>query len=130
MTSPSSFLSRRLGEFEEDVWLVTHDPAVMTRVDDRNVARTELHLGPVVHTDALAAGDEDLDVTSLAALSADGRLDVRRPTPTRLESLPCEGQAANRHRIDLCLLRCSCRVGGVEALSFEPGHLNLLSWWE
>jgi hypothetical protein len=32
---------------------------------------------PVVHTDALAARDKDLDVTSLAALSADGWLDVR-----------------------------------------------------
>src|ERR671936_3072128 len=96
-----SFLPRRLGELEEDVRLVTHDPAVMTRVDDRDVARTKLHLGPVVHPDALAAGDEDLDVTSLAALSADGWLDVRRPSPTRLEGLPCEGQAADRQGVDL-----------------------------
>ena len=72
-----SFLSRHLGEFEEDVRLVAHDPPVMTRVDDRDVARAKLHLGPVVQTDALAAGHEDLDVTSLAALSADGWLDVR-----------------------------------------------------
>ena|ERR671934_240421 len=75
--SPWSFLPRRLDEFEEDVRFVTDDPAVMTRVDDRDVPRTEFHLGPVVHADALPAGDEDLDVTSLAALSADGRLDVR-----------------------------------------------------
>jgi hypothetical protein len=49
----------------------------MTRVDDGDVARTKLHLGPIVHTYALAARDEDLDVTSLAALSGDGWLDVR-----------------------------------------------------
>ena len=49
----------------------------MTRVDDTDIARTKLHLGTVVHTDTLAARDENLDVTSLAALSADGWLDVR-----------------------------------------------------
>jgi GNAT superfamily N-acetyltransferase len=76
-SSPASLLPRRLGEFEENVRFVTDDPAVMTRIDDRDVPGTKLQLGPVVHANALAAGEEDLDVTSLAALAADGWFDVR-----------------------------------------------------
>jgi hypothetical protein len=71
-----SFLPRRLGEFEEYVRFVTHDPPIMARLDDADIAQTTLHFGPVVHADTLAAIDEDLDVTSLAALFAGGWLYV------------------------------------------------------
>jgi hypothetical protein len=61
---------------DENLWAGTHDPTVMTWLDDADIARTELHLGTVVQTDTLTACDEDLDVTTLAALSADAWLDM------------------------------------------------------
>jgi hypothetical protein len=45
-------------------------------VDDAHITWTEFHFGAVIHADALAAGDENLYVPSLAALSTNDWVDM------------------------------------------------------
>src|SRR5512133_4189422 len=75
------FLRRSRLELEADEPLVADDPRVVAGLDDVGVARTDLDLGAVLVLDGKAAGLDDADMASLAALGPGDGLDAFRPAP-------------------------------------------------
>src|SRR5919109_475016 len=98
-----------LAEVECHTWLVSDDFSVMAWRDREDVAGTGLALRPVIHVHLHATGDDVAEVRYLAGVGAGDRLDVRRPTPARLECGAPDGPAGELDdiRFSLALERAS-----------------------
>src|SRR3954468_5802504 len=83
--------------------LVADHPRIVTRRQERDVARLAVELGAVVHLDAQHAGDVVLEVRRLAALGAGERLHRGRPAPAGLEHGAPDGGAADVDQLDAAL---------------------------
>lgn len=75
-------------EFQEHTRFVADDPAIMSRRDIHNIARTELDLGPVVQSRGHRSREAIPDMVFLAGFSTNYRFEVDRPSPPRFEGIP------------------------------------------
>src|ERR1051325_10291964 len=107
--------------------LVADHPGIVAGGRQRDVARTAVELGAVVHGDPQHAGDVILEVGRLAALRPGERLHRGRPFPARLEHRAAHGRAADADQFDPPLRKLANLVGLAEVLAFGLLHAALLS---
>src|SRR6266536_2935666 len=84
-------VSLQAPEVQQDARLVADDPRVVPRRHVEGLARSELTLGPVVHTKRHTPFEHVADVLNLARVGPGDRLDVLRPPPPGLERAAANG---------------------------------------
>jgi len=97
--APAGIIDHAL-EIDHDRRLVADHPGIMTRRQQRNVARLAIELRTVIHLDAQHAGDVILKVRRLAALGVRERLERAHPAPTRLEHGATDHGAADLDELE------------------------------
>jgi hypothetical protein len=107
--------------------IVAHDSRVVTRWQQRHLARTELLLAAVVHQNGEPSGDVILQVRRFATFGFHQRLERRGPFPTRLECGAAKRDATERDEFEFAFVERAKFVRFRQVFALHFGH-NVLSF--
>jgi hypothetical protein len=112
-------------EIHRDEGLVPDRPRVVARRDHEGVTRAGFIFGTIVHHDPRTPRDDITGMGHFATAGAGDRLDVFRPSPTRLQHGSSDRNASQRHDLGPTLLKWPRLVGASRLLvSTLPSDLS------
>lgn len=109
-------------EMQRHVWLVTHDPAIVTRSDVKEIACFHFNDAAVVHGRRRATGDDQPDVFYGTAFESLRRSNVDRPFPAGFVAGAADSHPSEANEFELAFFENANFIRAFKALENDFVH--------